>query len=117
MCVAGYAEKQNDRITSTITRVATKYPRVAKMYYDEKGEDIEIIKLNGSIELAPILDLSDVIVDIVESGTTIRENGLAILEDVCDISARLVVNQVSLKTKADKIQPLIGKLGEALEEM
>ncbi|WP_066648032.1 ATP phosphoribosyltransferase [Christensenella timonensis] len=117
MCVAGYAEKQNDRITSTITRVATKYPRVAKMYYNEKGEDIEIIKLNGSIELAPILDLSDVIVDIVESGTTIRENGLAILEDVCDISARLVVNQVSLKTKADKIQPLIGKLGEALEEM
>ena len=117
MCVAGYREKLKDRITSSITRVATKYPRVAKMYYNEKGEDIEIIKLNGSIELAPILDLSDVIVDIVESGTTIRENGLSILEEVCDISARLVVNQVSLKTKAEKIQPLIRKLDNALEDM
>ena len=87
------------------------------MYYDEKGEGIEIIKLNGSIELAPILDLSDVIVDIVESGTTIRENGLTILEEVCDISARLVVNQVSLKTKAEKIQPLIEKMKTALEDM
>lgn len=87
------------------------------MYYDEKGEGIEIIKLNGSIELAPILDLSDVIVDIVESGTTIRENGLTILEEVCDISARLVVNQVSLKTKAEKIQPLIEKMKIALEDM
>ena len=87
------------------------------MYYDEKGEGIEIIKLNGSIELAPILDLSDVIVDIVESGTTIRENGLTVLEEVCDISARLVVNQVSLKTKAEKIQPLIGKMKKALEDM
>ena len=79
ICVAGYPH-QKERITSNITRVATKYPRIAKMYYDEKGEGIEIIKLNGSIELAPILDLSDVIVDIVESGTTIRENGLTVLE-------------------------------------
>lgn len=116
MCVAGYPQ-QKERITSSITRVATKYPRVAKMYYDEKGEGIEIIKLNGSIELAPILDLSDVIVDIVESGTTIRENGLTILEEICDISARLVVNQVSLKTKAEKIQPLIEKMKIALEDM
>ena len=87
------------------------------MYYDEKGEGIEIIKLHGSIELAPILDLSDVIVDIVESGATIRENGLTVLEEICDISARLVVNQVSLKTKAEKIQPLIEKMKLALEEM
>lgn len=116
ICVAGYPH-QKERITSNITRVATKYPRIAKMYYDEKGEGIEIIKLNGSIELAPILDLSDVIVDIVESGTTIRENGLTVLEEVCDICARLVVNQVSLKTKAEKIQPLIGKMKKALEDM
>lgn len=116
VCVAGYP-RQEEKITSNITRVATKYPRIAKMYYDEKGEGIEIIKLNGSIELAPILDLSDVIVDIVESGTTIRENGLTILEEVCDISARLVVNQVSLKTKAEKIQPLIEKMKTALEDM
>ncbi|MEA4852773.1 MAG: ATP phosphoribosyltransferase [Christensenella sp.] len=117
ICVAGYAEKQKERITSSITRVATKYPRIAKMYYDEKGEDIEIIKLNGSIELAPILDLSDVIVDIVESGATIRENGLSVLEEVCDVSARLVVNQVSLKTKTEQIQPLIKAMSKALEEM
>ncbi|MEG1991030.1 MAG: ATP phosphoribosyltransferase, partial [Christensenella sp.] len=109
--------QQKERITSNITRVATKYPRIAKMYYDEQGEGIEIIKLNGSIELAPILDLSDVIVDIVESGTTIRENGLTILEEICDISARLVVNQVSLKTKADMIQPLIAKMKLAQEDM
>ncbi|MEG2189362.1 MAG: ATP phosphoribosyltransferase [Christensenella sp.] len=116
ICVAGYSQ-QKERITSNITRVATKYPRIAKMYYDEQGEGIEIIKLNGSIELAPILDLSDVIVDIVESGTTIRENGLTILEEICDISARLVVNQVSLKTKADMIQPLIAKMKLAQEDM
>ncbi|MEF9987942.1 MAG: ATP phosphoribosyltransferase [Christensenella sp.] len=116
ICVAGYPQ-QKERITSNITRVATKYPRIAKMYYDEQGEGIEIIKLNGSIELAPILDLSDVIVDIVESGTTIRENGLTILEEICDISARLVVNQVSLKTKADMIQPLIAKMKLAQEDM
>lgn len=113
ICVAGYLNKK-EKITSGLTRVATKYPRVAKMYYDDKGEDIEIIKLNGSIELAPILDLSDVIVDIVESGNTIRENGLTILEDVCDVSARLVVNQVSLKTKQDVVKPLIEGLREAL---
>ncbi len=113
--VAGYKNPENS-ITSHIKRVATKYPRIAKMYYDGKGEDIEIIKLNGSIELAPILNLSDVIVDIVESGNTIRENGLSVLEDICDISARLVVNQVSLKTKQEKIKPLIDSIKNALEE-
>lgn len=106
LSVAGYAQK-NDKITSGILRVATKYPRVAKMHYNSKGEDIEIVKLNGSIELAPILGLSDVIVDIVESGRTLKENGLTVLEDICDISARLAVNRVSLKTKTDIIKPLI----------
>ncbi len=115
ICVAGY-ESKREKITSGMLRVATKYPRVAKMYYDGRGEDIEIIKLNGSIELAPILDLSDVIVDIVESGNTIRENGLSILEDVCEVSARLVVNQVSLKTKSAVIKPLIEKMKAALED-
>ncbi len=112
ICVAGFEGR--DKPAAGLRRVATKYPRVAKMYYDGRGEDIEIIKLNGSIELAPILSLSDVIVDIVESGATIRENGLSILEDVCDISARLVVNQVSLKTKADVIRPLIEKMKDCL---
>ena len=115
VCVAGYAENQ-EKVTSGVKTVATKYPRIAKMYYDEQGEDIEIIKLNGSIELAPILGLSDVIVDIVESGDTIRENGLAILETICEVSARLVVNQVSLKTKADVIRPLIANIKSILEE-
>lgn len=114
ICVAGY-ENKREKITSGLLRVATKYPRVAKMFYDGRSEDIEIIKLNGSIELAPILDLSDVIVDIVESGNTIRENGLSILEDVCEVSARLVVNQVSLKTKSAVIKPLIEKMKAALE--
>jgi len=113
ICVAGYEERE--RTSTGMTRVATKYPRVAKIYYDEKGEDIEIIKLNGSIELAPILDLSDVIVDIVESGDTLRENGLSVLDDICDVSARLVVNQVSLKTKAGQITSLIEKMKKALE--
>jgi len=115
LAVAGFADRKPAKITSHIKRVATKYPRVAKMYYDEKGEDIEIIKLNGSIELAPLLDLSDVIVDIVESGTTLRENGLDVLEKICDVSARLVVNQVSLKTKKEII-PFIDRLRDVLEE-
>ncbi len=112
VCVAGYADVVCGQ---EITKVATKYPRIAKMFYDQRGEDIEIIKLNGSIELAPILGLSDVIVDIVESGDTIRENGLSVLEDICDVSARLVVNQVSLKTKQEQIKDYIGKMKGALE--
>ena len=115
ICVAGYAEKKREEITSAVTRVATKYPRIAKMYYQQKGENIEIIKLNGSIELGPILGLSDVIVDIVESGRTLKENGLSVLETVCAVSARLVVNRVSLKTKYEAIAPLIAKMKEELE--
>lgn len=115
ICVAGYAEKKRQEITSAVTRVATKYPRIAKMYYQQKGENIEIIKLNGSIELGPILGLSDVIVDIVESGRTLKENGLSVLETVCAVSARLVVNRVSLKTKYEAIAPLIAKMKEELE--
>jgi len=116
ICVAGYKIPPDSRITSNITRVATKYPRIAKMYYESKGENIEIIRLNGSIELAPILGLSDVILDIVESGRTLRENGLEVLEHVCSVSARLVVNRVSLKTKSAVITPLIDRIRQILEE-
>lgn len=116
ICVAGYQEPKEERVTSHILRVATKYPRVAKMYYDDKGQNIEIIKLNGSIELAPILGLADVIVDIVESGRTLVENGLAVLEEICQVSARLVVNRVSLKTKSSRIAPFIQKMRQVLEE-
>lgn len=115
MCVAGFSEKKQ-KITGSVLKVATKYPNVAKKYYDKKGETIEIIKLNGSIEIAPLLGLSDVIVDIVESGRTLVENGLCVLEEIAPISARLVVNPVRLKTKAEEIMPLIAKMKSELEK-
>lgn len=111
LCVAG-----KPGANANVKRIATKYSRIAKLYYDAKGQDIEIIKLNGSIELAPVLGLTDVIVDVVESGRTLKDNGLEILEEICDVSARLVVNRVSLKTKAEQITPLIREIREALEE-
>ena len=92
-------------------RVATKYPRIAKDYfYNKKHQTVEIIKLNGSIELAPIVGLSEVICDIVETGTTLRENGLTVLEEVCPLSARVVVNQVSMKMENERITKLIRDL-------
>ena len=90
-------------------KVATKYPNVAKMHFSRKGEDIDIIKLNGSVELAPLVGLSDVIVDIVETGTTLKENGLVVVEDICPISARMVVNKASFKVKNEKIEEIIDK--------
>lgn len=92
-------------------RVATKYPRIAKDYfYNQKNKTIEIIKLSGSVELAPLVGLSDVIVDIVESGKTLHENGLVVLEDVCELSARFVVNRVSMKMEQARILPWVEKL-------
>ncbi len=114
LCIAGYPDKER-KITSTVLRVATKYPETAKRYYAEKGETIEVIKLNGSVELAPMLGLSDVILDVVESGRTLKENGLVVLEEVGDISARLAVNRVSLKTKSGVITPLINKIKKIVE--
>ena len=108
MCVAGYPETGR-HITASVLRVATKYPEIAKRFYAARGETIEVIKLHGSVELAPMLGLSDVIMDLVESGRTLKENGLVVLEEVCDISARLAVNRVSLKTKAEKITPAPGE--------
>lgn len=116
MAVAGFADKKKDLITNSNTRVATKYPNIAHRYFTEKGEMVEIIKLNGSVELGPIIGLSDIIVDIVESGRTLRENGLIVLEDICPITARLVVNQVSLKTKRNEIEIMLDSLERALKE-
>lgn len=96
-------------------RVATKYPNVAKNYYKGKGESIEVIKLNGSVELAPLMGLSDVIVDIVETGKTLKENGLVVIEDISDISARLIVNKVSFKTKGRQIEKISKGLESCLE--
>jgi ATP phosphoribosyltransferase len=100
-----------DNIEKTL-RVATKFPNIASAYYEKKGRDIDIIKLNGSIELAPILDLSDVIVDIVETGTTLKENDLAPFETVVPISAMLIANKASFKFKNDEITNVL----KALEE-
>ena len=98
-------------------RVATKYPKIAKDYfYNKKHQTVEIIKLNGSIELAPIVGLADVIVDIVETGSTLRENGLTVLEEVCPLSARMVVNPVSMKMEQERIGKLISDLREVMNK-
>ena len=114
LCVAAPETQKPNPITCVNLRVATKYPNTAKAYYQSKGISIDIIKLNGSVELGPLVGLSDVIVDIVESGKTLIENGLEIIDDICDISARLVINKVSLKTKGEIIRPLIGNIRKYL---
>lgn len=114
MCIAG-SPLMEKKITKSVLRVATKYPEIAKKYYATRGETIEVIKLNGSVELGPMLGLSDVIMDLVESGRTLKENGLVVLEEVCDISARLAVNRVSLKTKAKLITPLLDMIKKIVE--
>jgi ATP phosphoribosyltransferase len=108
MCVAGPESAKELLKHHELIRVATKYPNIAKDYfYNKKHQTVEIIKLNGSIELAPIVGLSEVIVDIVETGSTLRENGLEVLEEVCPLSARMVVNQVSMKMENERIMNLI----------
>ncbi|MCD7763870.1 MAG: ATP phosphoribosyltransferase [Lachnospiraceae bacterium] len=97
-------------------RVATKYPNIAKEYfYNQKNQTVEIIKLNGSIELAPIVGLSEVIVDIVETGSTLRENGLVVLEEVCPLSARVTVNPVSMRMENERIMKLLRDLGTCVD--
>lgn len=114
MCVCGRKDFELSYNRKLI--VASKYPRIAKNYFDSKGIHCEVIKLNGSVELAPIIGLADVIVDIVESGKTLKENHLEILKEICDISTRLIVNKVSLKTKSRSIKPLISKLGDVTQK-
>ena len=108
MCVCGYKDAAPLLQHHELIRVATKYPKIAKDYfYNTKHQTVEIIKLNGSIELAPIVGLSEVIVDIVETGTTLKENGLEVLEEIVPLSARIVVNQVSMKMENERIMNLI----------
>ena len=115
MCVCGPAEAEELLKHHELIRVATKYPGIAKDYfYNTKHQTVEIIKLNGSIELAPIVGLSEVIVDIVETGSTLRENGLQVLEEVGPLSARRVVNQVSMKMENDRITKLIRSLKDVI---
>ena len=117
MCICGPKESKELLQHHELIRVATKYPRIAKDYfYNKKHQTVEIIKLNGSIELAPIVGLSEVICDIVETGSTLRENGLEVLEEVCPLSARMVVNQVSMKMEHERITKLITDLKLVLKE-
>ena len=111
MCVCGYKDAAPLLQHHELIRVATKYPNKAKDYfYNKKHQTVEIIKLNGSIELAPIVGLSEVIVDIVETGSTLRENGLEVLEEVCPLSARMIVNPVSMRMESERIKNLLMKL-------
>ena len=111
MCVCGPESARELLQHHEMIRVATKYPHIAKDYfYNKKHQTVEIIKLNGSIELAPIVGLSEVIVDIVETGSTLKENGLQVLEEVTDLSARMIVNQVSMRMENERITELITKL-------
>lgn len=116
MCVAGPKEAEKLLHSGELIRVATKYPNIAKDYfYNKKHQTVEIIKLNGSIELAPIVGLSEVIVDIVETGSTLKENGLVVLEEVCPLSARMVVNEVSMKMEHDRIKDLVNGLKRVID--
>ena len=116
MCVCGPEDLAGrlDRVPNK--RVATKYPNIARAYFEARRESVEIIRLNGSVELAPLVGLAEVIVDIVESGRTLRENGLAVLDTIASLSARMVVNRVSMKMKADRINPLIQSVRRQLEQ-
>ncbi|MBC7766142.1 MAG: ATP phosphoribosyltransferase [Hyphomonadaceae bacterium] len=117
MVVAGPESMREKLKVMNDFRVATKYVRVAKDYfYHQKNKTIEIIKLNGSVELAPLVGLSEVIVDIVESGKTLKENGLVVLEEICDLSARFVVNRVSMKMEKERIMDIVTKLRDLQEQ-
>ena len=114
MCVCGPKGAAPLLKHHELIRVATKYPNIAKDYFfNTKHQTVEIIKLNGSIELAPIVGLSEVIVDIVETGSTLRENGLDVLEEVCPLSARMIVNPVSMRMESERIKGLLSRLREA----
>ena len=115
MCVCGPESARQYLQRNQLIRVATKYPNIAKDYfYNRKNQTVELIKLNGSIELAPIVGLSEVIMDIVETGSTLRENGLSVLEEVCPLSARMIVNPVSMKMDNERITKLVNALRENL---
>ena len=113
MCVCGPREAAELLQHHQMILVASKYPGIAKDYfYNKKHQTVDIIKLNGSVELGPIVKLSDVIVDIVETGSTLRENGLCVLEEICPVSARMIVNRVSMQMEAERIKRIIGMLRE-----
>ena len=116
MCVCGPVSAKELLQHHERIRVASKYPNIAKDYfYNKKHQTVDIIKLNGSVELGPLVELSDVIVDIVETGSTLRENGLEVLEEVCPLSARMIVNPVSMQMDAERIRSLVTKIRARLD--
>ncbi len=116
MCVCGPESAKELLQHKQLIRVGSKYPSIAKDYfYHKKHQTVEIIKLNGSVELAPIVGLSEVIVDIVETGSTLKENGLQVLEEICECSARMVVNEVSMKMEQERIMKIITELKEVIK--
>ncbi len=117
-CRFALAVREGDDFFGTYRhrRIATKYPHVARTFFDGKGIDVEIIKIEGSVELAPILGLADAIVDIVETGATLRENGLISIEDICPVSARLIVNVAVMKMRKNEVQAFIGLCERGLEK-
>lgn len=117
MCVCGPASARELLQHHEMIRVCSKYPNIAKDYfYNKKHQTVDIIKLNGSVELGPIVSLGDVIVDIVETGSTLKENGLEVLEEICPLSARMIVNQVSMQMESERIKELINKLRDILNK-
>lgn len=117
MCVCGPKSAKELLMHHERIRVASKYPNIAKEYfYNKKHQTVDIIKLNGSVELGPLVELSDVIVDIVETGSTLQENGLDVLEEVCPLSARMIVNPVSLQMERKRIQNLVTQIQNVLEK-
>jgi ATP phosphoribosyltransferase len=112
LAVAGLPNAKKSEIAQ---KVATKYPNVASTYFREQGEQVEIIKLNGSIELAPLIGLADRIVDIVSTGQTLKENGLVELEHIEDITSRLIVNPVSYRLKDERIDDLVNRLAQVVQ--
>lgn len=115
MCVCGPESARDLLQHHERIRVASKYPGIAKDYfYNKKHQTVDIIKLNGSVELGPLVELSDVIVDIVETGSTLHENGLTVLEEVCPLSARMIVNPVSMQMQTERIKELITGIRDKL---
>ncbi len=113
--VAGYPEMKEKLFNTNNLRVATKYPNIVSDYFNRKNKTVDIIKLGGSVELGPVVGLSDVIVDLVETGSTLRENGLVILEEICQISARMIVNRVSMKIEYERITDIIRRLKAVID--
>lgn len=118
MCLAGPKELEGKIEELNIKRVGTKYPNIARNYFEKtRRESVEIIKLNGSVELAPLVGLAEVIVDLVESGRTLKENGLVVLDTIAEISARMIVNRVSMKMENDRIQRIVNGIAEQLKSL